>query len=147
MVAVDRLVPDVIFPQWRPLSPASSSTALVFTMRDPPLEPCSVDSVTCSGRAQRRPPLPPSTCRSATDRMQSGDLHPGAWPELGQPEWGTVSSHPPAPASLDHLPATWHPIPVPMVTSLSDGPPPPGNQSLPTFQRADLSNLLWKGRM
>ena len=45
VVAVDWLVRYVIFPQWRPLSPASSSTALAFTMHQPHPKPCSMGSV------------------------------------------------------------------------------------------------------
>lgn len=45
VVAMDWLVRYVIFPQWRPLSPASGSTALAFTMHRPHPKPCSVGSV------------------------------------------------------------------------------------------------------
>lgn len=110
VVAVNWLVHYVIFPQWRTLSPASSSTALVLTMQGPHPHTllCGQHDAVLAGLKGGLHSLP-ACAEGPLVGLGSRDLCPRTGAGLGQPESSRLHHHPPAPVFPDCLLATSHP--------------------------------------
>lgn len=152
MVAVDWLVRYVIFPQWRPLSAASGSRTLVFTMHRPHPKPCFLGSVMASWQGSKEalapPAPPPSTCTSPTRQDGGREIFvPELGPELGQPESGQISSPSPAPVFPDFLLATGRPHPLFLRLQASGRTPGPDSRCRVATSHVTGSGLgegLWE---